>query len=144
MWWLNVVCMETIQHWWHCKHCSYEMITLHYWNWDLTCVQILFLFEHRSLSDCCNILCTIVRNTFSALVHNSRQIIFSQFNVCVFYVLFVVYWTVEPTTGCINCYTCTVFFFLFFCVCWNRPLHCCHSCFVLPVYVYTFIQSFCS
>lgn len=87
------------------------MITLHYWNWDLTCVQILFLFEHRSVSDCCNILCTIVRNTFSALVHNSRQIIFSQFNVCVFYVLFVVYWTVESTTGCINCYTCTVFFF---------------------------------
>jgi len=30
MWWLNVVCMETIQHWWHCKHCSYEMIALHY------------------------------------------------------------------------------------------------------------------
>jgi len=29
MWWLNVVCMETIRHWWHCKHCSYEMIGLH-------------------------------------------------------------------------------------------------------------------
>ena len=30
MWWLNVVCMETIRHWWHSKHCSFEMIGLRF------------------------------------------------------------------------------------------------------------------
>lgn len=83
------------------KHCSYERMALHKSNYDLMCTN--FIFEHSSVNACCNTLCVILRNAFSVLLLSSRQIIFSQFDFHVFHVLFVVYWTVTPTPGFINC-----------------------------------------